>query len=320
MDRREFLCYCAPSFLYLSGCLSEEGTPENPSSEVGRSTEVDIKYTEDLPEHTRWLYDPSSVELGSEDDWYGYILVNPSKIPEAHPWSRIYEEFGIEMNLKHYAVDTDMTGGGYSGIDITRYSSEEYLEDASPYETAEVEGLRSGKEILVDRPASTGGSLEDQEVIDRIGEFEIYERHAAVNRQDNVTITGLDEYMRRELAPAVIRTGPTNVGDWAGNDYYRIWEHLEVEHYVEVGLNPTELPTYPNFHSDDVTAFARSNRILSENEIEVTQVELFTDEDAVDDEYMLSEIMRDDVDEARQQGRAMVYTTVVDEVVTAYMD
>lgn len=319
MERREFVKLGAAASIPVSGCIdgTSTGSGRGGGSSDSDEAEVDLG---DIPEHGKWLYDPDDVDVGSDHDWFGYIYTVPEEIPGSHPWSGLYDGYGIEMNLKHYSLDTSMMDSTYSGVDVTRYSNETDLMEASPDEDIGVSDLEAGREILMDRPASTGGPLDEQEIVDRIDGFDVYERGAAVDKDRKLLISSIQEYIRKDVVPAILETDETGLVGEFWDDYYSIINHLELGQYVEIGLNPTELPTYPNFHTDERTAFGRSNEIVSEDEVHVTQVEVFSEEDSLDDEYMLSHLQRDEVDEARQEGRFMIYETVTDEVVTAFMD
>lgn len=308
MDRREFLrCASAAGAASAAGCISQTG------GEAG----LDEGGSDSLPGHGRWLFDTGQVEFTEVDGWFGYVLTRPEGVDEAHPWSEAYTEFGIEMNLKHYGLADYMMMEeqymDYSSVDVTRYSEDVDLFVDSGETRVDHADLRPT--IRLERPASTGGPLREQEVVETVDGFDFYERYAAVNEEERVVISSPQEYVRSDVAPAIVESDVDDLPQWLRRELEVIWNTMDAGHYNEVGVNPTELATYSGAY--ELSAFARSENIRGEDEVEVTQVEVFPEEDAVETDEALG---RMDVGEAdvEVEGRAVVYRAVAEDLITAF--
>jgi len=316
MDRRSFGKYLfllsAGSTFSLSGCLDATGKENSERSEDGKGTDGESAY----PDYANWLHNPK-VETDPDGDWYGYILFNPSEVPEGSKWRQPYDGFGIELNLKHYAIDGSMgmMEQNYGSVDVTRYATEDDLWSENPDER--VGDGKVSQAVRVERPASTGGYLSEQEVVEEVGGFEIYERGAAVNPDERLLVTSPNEYLRSDVVPEIIRTYRGESEPYAPDDLRLLWDYVEIGAYNEFGLNPKDLETYST--DTEITAFGISQRVKA-NEVSLTQVELFPDEDSVAEEPQSGRLSwpKYDVDEKEVDGRVVVHETTVDDVLTSY--
>jgi len=254
-----------------SGCLGDDDYATGKVSSAGSK-----------PEHASWLYDPEDTKEGSRGEWYGYILVNPSEIPESHRLHEVNERFGIETNLKFYRAEYDRMGmmgeTDRTSLDLVKYSEDIEIMDASPDERLEDTDVK--RLFRAERPASTGGFLEEQEVVETVGGFDIYERGAAVNEEENILVCGIQEYVRQDVVPAVVEAYAGESEPYATKNLVELWDSLEVSHYNEFGLNPGYIPSNDETHSD---AFGTSQTILDEDTVEMEHVEIYGDGEPPDE-------------------------------------
>lgn len=314
MDRRTFVEWlCSTLGAGWMACRPDDvGTGGGETRR--RASDLDL----DLPEHARWLYDPADVAVGGDDDWFGYILTRPKGAPDEHPLGRLYSEFGIEMNLKHYGLDYGMMGleeMDYSSVDVTRYAPGTDLENPSSGTT---EDLKTRLAVRLDRPASTGGPLSGQDVVDQVEGFDVYERGAALNQEERVLVSGPQEYFREEVVPAIIRTEADDLpADLVSGAYEEVWRRMNPGHYNEVGLEPAALPTYSSDYPE-LRAFARSESLVSAGEVEVTQVEVYPRDVDVDPDSVLGKLKPEDLESTDVDGDVVVHRARTEELVTAY--
>lgn len=317
MDRRSFgryLCLLsAGSSISFSGCLDAIGQQDGTTQE-GEGNDENQPTS---PEYTRWLYDPDRVDTDPSGDWYGYILFTPSKIPEDNRWREPYNSFGIESNLKHYAIDgsMDMMEQNYGSVDVTTYATEEDLWSEDP--EARIEDEKVSQAVRVERPASTGGPLSEQEVVRTVGDFEIYERGAAVNPSERVLITSPNEYLRSDVVPEIIRTHGGDSEPYTPEDLRLLWDYVDLGGYNEFGLSPRDLGTYST--KTEITAFGIS-QMVTDDGVRLEQIEIFPDADSVVTEPQSGRLSwsRYDVDETEVDGRVVVHTATVGQVLTSY--
>lgn len=262
--------------------------------------------TEGGPEHADWLYRPDSPK----DGWYGYMVTHPSEMPEGHRLKEPYDRFGIETDLKFYRADYESRGmmgeTDRTGLDVVKYSEGTDILEASPEKR--IEETEIARLIRAERPASTGGPLTEQEVIERVGGFDIYERGAAINDEENVLICGIQEYVRQDVIPDVIEAY-TESERYRDEDLTTVWEVLDKGEYNEFGVNPGKIPGNDEDYQPD--AFGTSQKV-TEDGVEIRHAEVYRDDNEPPEEFSA------DREGFERDGDVVVYTGRAKEIATAY--
>lgn len=273
--RRDFIRGVgALSMVPVAGCLgtsavkSDGKTPDN-------STTLDFS-----SEHLDWLFKPNSVNLRSQDGWYGYSFLRSSEMPPGHPWRKPYEMFGIKSNLQHYAMGSELDTGrlGYANLDITYYDTVEDLMNPD-YD----ESIKNGKissSIRGTRPASTGGRLSDQDVVEKRSGFDIYERGAAVNKSEGILLSSLQEYVLDDTVKAAIDTYTGKLNPYRTENMSTVYNQVGVRDYNEVALRFHNLSSdYPK----GIRAFASSQEVDTDGSVDLRMVEMYSNEEQATD-------------------------------------